>query len=201
MMSQWMIMNDFSQSERNDWHFQTNDSSPWICCHKYPVNRLYESESYSVMSDSLGPRGLYSSWNSPVQNTGVGSSFLLQGSFPTKGLDPGLPHCRCIFFTSWATREAQIGYISFFKWSQLSGFMVNVGEELIYQGWVFWVVTMIGKKNQGRWGCLQGMEWSEVAQSCPTLCDPMDCSLPGSSVHGVFQARVTEVGCYCLLPK
>ena len=32
----------------------------------------------------------------------------------------------------------------------------------------------------------------EVAQSCPTLCDPMDCSLPGSSVHGVFQARVLE---------
>ena len=33
---------------------------------------------------------------------------------------------------------------------------------------------------------------SEVAQSCPTLSDPMDCSLPGSSVHGVFQARVLE---------
>ena len=33
---------------------------------------------------------------------------------------------------------------------------------------------------------------SEVAQSCPTLCDPMDCSLPGSSVHGVLQARVLE---------
>ena len=35
-------------------------------------------------------------------------------------------------------------------------------------------------------------EWSEVSQSCPTLCDPMDCSLPGSSVHGIFQARVLE---------
>ena len=33
---------------------------------------------------------------------------------------------------------------------------------------------------------------SEVAQSCPTLCNPMDCSLPGSSVHGIFQARVLE---------
>ena len=30
---------------------------------------------------------------------------------------------------------------------------------------------------------------SEVAQSCPTLCDPMDCSLPGSSLHGILQAR------------
>ena len=35
---------------------------------------------------------------------------------------------------------------------------------------------------------------SEVAQSCPTLCDPMDCSLPGSSVHGIFQARVLKWG-------
>ena len=33
---------------------------------------------------------------------------------------------------------------------------------------------------------------SEIAQSCPTLSDPMDCSLPGSSVHGIFQARALE---------
>ena len=35
---------------------------------------------------------------------------------------------------------------------------------------------------------------SEVAQSCPTLSAPMDCSLPGSSIHGIFQARVLEWG-------
>ena len=35
---------------------------------------------------------------------------------------------------------------------------------------------------------------SEVTQSCPTLSDPMDCRLPGSSVHGIFQARVLEWG-------
>ena len=35
---------------------------------------------------------------------------------------------------------------------------------------------------------------SEIAQSCPTLCNPMDCSLPGSSVHGISQARVLEWG-------
>ena len=33
---------------------------------------------------------------------------------------------------------------------------------------------------------------SEVAQSCPTLCNPMDCSLPGSSIHGIFQAKILE---------
>ena len=52
-------------------------------------------------------------------------------------------------------------------------------------------------KNTGV-GChflLQCMKMkSEVAQSCPTLCDPMDCSAPGSSVHGIFQARVLEWG-------
>ena len=35
-------------------------------------------------------------------------------------------------------------------------------------------------------------KWSEVAQLCPTLCDPMDCGLPGSSIHGIFQARILE---------
>ena len=42
--------------------------------------------------------------------------------------------------------------------------------------------------------CMKVKSESEVAQSCPTLSDPMDCSLPGSSVHGNFQARVLEWG-------
>ena len=42
--------------------------------------------------------------------------------------------------------------------------------------------------------CVKVKSEREVAQSCPTLSDPMDCSLPGSSVHGIFQARVLESG-------
>ena len=42
--------------------------------------------------------------------------------------------------------------------------------------------------------CMKAESESEVAQSCPNLSDPMDCSLPGSSVHGIFQARVLEWG-------
>ena len=42
--------------------------------------------------------------------------------------------------------------------------------------------------------CMKVRSESEVAQSCQTLSDPMDCSLPGSSVHGIFQARVLEWG-------
>ena len=42
--------------------------------------------------------------------------------------------------------------------------------------------------------CMKVKSESEVAQSCPTLSNPMDCSLTGSSVHGIFQARVLEWG-------
>ena len=42
--------------------------------------------------------------------------------------------------------------------------------------------------------CMKVRSESEVSQSCPTLSDPIDCSLPGSSVHGIFQARVLEWG-------
>ena len=59
-------------------------------------NRMKLSESCSLVSDSLRPHGLYSPWNSPSQNTGEGSLSLLQGFFPTQGLNPGLWHCRPI---------------------------------------------------------------------------------------------------------
>ena len=47
--------------------------------------------------------------------------------------------------------------------------------------------------------CMKVKSQSEVAQLCPTLSDPMDFSLQGSSVHGIFQAGVVEWGCHCLL--
>ena len=57
-----------------------------------------ESESCSVRSDSLRPCGQYSLWNSPGQNTGVGSLCLLQRIFLTQGSNLGLPHCRRILY-------------------------------------------------------------------------------------------------------
>ena len=42
------------------------------------------------------------------------------------------------------------------------------------------------------WTIKKAESESEVAQSCPTLCNPMDCSLPGFSIHGIFQARILE---------
>ena len=59
----------------------------------------------------------------------------------------------------------------------------------------------LGFSRQEHWSglpfpsqCVKVKSESEVAQSCPTPSDPMDCSLPGSSVHGIFQARVLAWG-------
>ena len=55
----------------------------------------------------------------------------------------------------------------------------------------------LGFSSQEHWSGLpfpSPMRKSEVTQSCPTLSDPMDCSPPGSSIHGIFQARVLEWG-------
>ena len=59
---------------------------------------LTESESRSVVSSSLRPHGLYSPWNYPGQNTGMGSLSLVQGIFPTQGSNLGLLHCRWILY-------------------------------------------------------------------------------------------------------
>ena len=56
------------------------------------------SESHSVVSHFLWPHGVHSLWSSPGQNIGVGSHFILQGIFPSRGLKPGLPHCRRILY-------------------------------------------------------------------------------------------------------
>ena len=62
----------------------------------YTISVWSESESRSVTPNTLWHHGLYSPWNSLGQNTGVGSLSLLQGIFPTQGLNPGFPHCRQI---------------------------------------------------------------------------------------------------------
>ena len=57
------------------------------------------------------------------------------------------------------------------------------GFEISSQVWDIMDFALLPSEGEG-----------EVTQSCPTLCDPMDCSLPGSSIHGIFQARVLEWG-------
>ena len=75
--------------------------APWKQSYNKP-----ESESHSVVSDSLRPHGLYSPWNCPDQNTRVGSLSLLQGIFPTQELNPGQSHCRRILY--WLSYEGSL---------------------------------------------------------------------------------------------
>ena len=69
-----------------------------ISIYDVSAGRPSKSESWPVVSNSLRPHGLYSPWNSPGQNTGVGSLSLLQGIFPTQGLNPDFLHCRWILY-------------------------------------------------------------------------------------------------------
>ena len=72
-------------------------SSVWLSYSSWKWKES-KSASHSVVSNSLWPHGLYSPWNSPGQNIRVGSLSLLQGIFPTQGLNWGLPHCRRILY-------------------------------------------------------------------------------------------------------
>ena len=69
-------------------------AQPCECAHRHRTGHLkmVESESRSVVPDSLRPHRLYSPWNSPGQDTGVGSLSLLQRIFPTQESNPGLLH-------------------------------------------------------------------------------------------------------------
>ena len=78
----------------------------------YYVLEGSESESHSVLSNSLQTHGLYSPWDSSGQNAGVGSLSLLQGIFPTQGSDPGLLHHRWILYQlsyQGSLKESQVG--------------------------------------------------------------------------------------------
>ena len=135
------------------------------------------SESYSVVFDSSRPHELY--------------------LFPTQGSNLGLPHCRQILY-QLSHQGSPLPMLLLLLLSRFSHVQLYVTP---------WTPTRQPTRLPCPWdppgkdtgvGChflLQRMKVkreSEVAQSCPTLSDPMDCSLPGSSVHGIFQARALE---------
>ena len=75
-------------------------------------------------------------------------------------------------------------------WAQCIGNTVNLKH-----CWWRWVSNYLENVNDGKMGCFFlvhfGWKW-KVAQMCPTLCDPMDCSSPASFFHGILQARILE---------
>ena len=110
-------------------------------------------------------------WDFPGKHTKVGCHSLFQGIFPTQELNPGPLHYRQIL-CPWATRKATHPCPSKnFK-------ILNFSKHFKYH---------ISQTSQS----LDELE-GEVAQLCPTLCDPMDCNLLGFSVHGILQARILE---------
>ena len=93
----FLIFSTMSHSTR-DLDFLSKDQTRTLH-RKCSLNHWTTSEWKSLNCiDSLQPHGLYSPWNSPGQNTGVGSLSLLQGIFPAQGSNPGLPHCRRILY-------------------------------------------------------------------------------------------------------
>ena len=93
-----------------------------------------ESESHSVVSNSLRPYGLYSPWNSPGQNTEVGSLSLLQGIFPTQGSNPGFPHHMQILYQ--VSKNTGVGSLSLLQWifptQELNRGLLNC-KQILYQ--------------------------------------------------------------------
>ena len=107
----------------------------------------------------------------PGKNTGVGCHFLLQCmKVKVKSLSPVQ-----LLVTPWTAAHQAPLSMGFSRQEYWSGVPLPSPYELS-------VITRILKSK------------SEVAQSCVTLCNPMDCSPPGSSVHGILRARVLEWG-------
>ena len=88
----------YDKKDKDKMVSQRDLCSPPLAKHQNHNWLLSESESCAVMSHSLQCHGLYSPWNSPGQNTGVGSLSLLQEIFPTQGLNSDLPQWRQILY-------------------------------------------------------------------------------------------------------
>ena len=100
--------------------------------------------------DSLRPYGLYSPWSSPGRNTGVGSFSLLQGIFPTQGLNPGLPYYRWILYQLTHKRSPTIlewvAY-SFFRGSSQPR---KLNQGLLHCRWILYQLSYQGSPDKPR---------------------------------------------------
>ena len=121
------------------------------------------------MSEFLRPYGLYSSWDFLGQNTGVGSLSLHQGIFPTQGSNPGLLHRRRILY-QLSHREAQ----EYWSGKPIPS-PADLPDPEIEPGSPALQADSLPTELS--------VQFSSVTQSCLTLCDPMDCTIPGFPVH------------------
>ena len=96
---------------------------------------------------------------------------------PTPVRLPGKFHGCLVGYSPWDCKKSDMT-------EQLHWFTGECSFPNAQQGTSYWLARAISSTHLPL--------WSEVAQLCPTLCDPGDCSPPGSSVHGIFQARMLE---------
>ena len=122
---------------------------------------------------------------------GSGWPFPSLGDLPNPGIDPGLLYCRRILYQLSHQGSPRILEWVVYPFSSRSSQPRNQTGVSCIAG-RFFTNWAIRKAQYILWTSLWKKNESEIAQSCPTLCDPIDCSLPGSSIQGIFQARVLE---------
>ena len=137
-------------------------------------------------------------WDSPGKNTGVGCHSLLQGIFPTQGLNPGLLHCRQIvyylshqgspyfYIKTYKAMFILVWPVHSYSWQCLLISRILNFDEIYCINISFCVECFLDHKEFSptvKCGdillCFLLSCCCSVTQSCPTLCDPMDCSMPG----------------------
>ena len=148
------------------------------------------------MSNSLRPHGLYSPWNSPGQNTGMGSRSLLQGIFPTQESNPGLPHWRQILYQlnhqgsprilewlAYPSEKVMAPHSSTLAWkipwTEEPGRLQSMGSLRVGHDWVTSLSLFLSFIGEGNGNPLQ----------CSCLENPRDGGAWWVAVYGVAQSR------------
>ena len=160
-----------------------------------------ETRSPALLVDSL-----LSELPGKSKNTGVGSLSFLQGNFPTQESNWGLLHrWQILNNTSRQIRNNEDKgsvkiYLNYaFKKTVFLLFLqrdfnyARRTSKKLLRKFFFFNCGIIAIQCCIGFCCKNKVnQLCTCAQSCPTLCEPMDCSPPGSSVHGIFQARILE---------
>ena len=120
-------------------------------------DRRSESKSHSVVSNSLRPHGLNSPWHSPGQNIGVDSLSVLQGIFPTQGLNPDLPHCKWILYQLSHKRSPRILEWIAYPFSSRS-----------FRPWNQNTVSCIAREFFTNWAIREALRFREATSKCET---------------------------------
>ena len=152
----------------------------------------------------LQPARLLCAWDSPGKNTRVACQTLMQGIFLTQGLNlyllcllnqqvGSLPLAPPQKSSSHAGIDKEITVVAQkVDPKNLLNYICDKGGFKVDNGQNIYRVNQLKMANQQGRKCILSFVHAKSLQLCPALCDPVDCSPPGSSVHGILQARIME---------